>query len=725
MTQGASDGTVPRQDLRSVSQISHGSMALRVEDCGELSNEATRDVRLMPGDTRFAAYGSVAAPLYVSDAGNMLRQHGVYMSADVNAVQQQHAFSLLHQRLDPGFNCSGDGLAEKDLGFMERAAGGSVTALPDRSASASMCDSVGGKGIGYVGGGFTEMIRGITRLPTAADVQSLMQARAVQGIAGGSSCCPRTSPTRSKEMQSPKADYFPLPPMSHCLIGKPTILSEADQVCESDTELTTLSLLPNVPSKMGSPGKGAIQDHPHSVQPVLCSGTHNPAPSLHQQTFSRLRPSAKVLNRDRPPFAQPSGHGVTHSSELHGHQQGSSMLEPAAKTGIRDGDSSVQLPTQGVTHVVYPQLHHQAFSRLDPSVSFSSRNPCMPQLGAQLASGVSFLTSPSKNPTGGMIIHSANLPSTRLSSMGIGASPVMSDEAIIDQVSLEQVYGGSTDPVLLVDDNNHVLWFNKPYDKALKSASERSFGSTKPTGPYIDPLGHPTPLGSFVLPVYGNPCRVTLWGFLKKLVTQDSELPLQQQGLPCPSSQLQLGVGEASLRTPLLHTNPNSRSGSVVCATNSRLTTVTLESVTEIHMNGPASMDYVEAVEVRLSGASTPAFITDCSNRVRWVNVALKQMLGLVNYESSSTRTGPVGHSGADGAMSIPLEASTFVVCCTERMPHSAWAFSCRVNLEWMKGNKRRSMTVPCDVSRLPCIPRSSEVNWVWQFDMAVSLCLS
>lgn len=774
MTQGVSDGTVPLGDLRSTSQISHGSMAFGMEDFGEMSNGTTRDTRVMPSDVRFAAYSSVAAPLYVSDVGNILPQQGVYMSTDVNA-HHQHAFSLSHQKLSSGNNCSSGGLIEKDIDFMERAAAASATVLPGRSVSVSMCDSVGGKGIGYVGGGFTEMIRGITRLSTAADVQSLMQARVSPSAATGPGSSLRSSPTCCREMQARRPDNFPLPSsMTHGLIGKTSCLMEADQVCESDAELTTLSLLPNVPSKMCPPGKVAIRDESPSVQPHTHGVTDVAELPWHHS--SRLEPLAKVATRDGSPSAQPPMHGVSDGAEHPRHHQISSRLEPQAKVPIRDGSPSAQPPIHGATHVTelpwHQQIthvaespwHQQAFSKFDPSmkavirdsaqpplpgiahvaeapwlqqvssrlessVPLASRNPCMPQVGVQLASGIPLFSLPTKKPTNGM-----NPPG-----MGMSASPVMgmADGAVVDEVSLEQVYGGSTDPVLLVDDNNQVLWFNKPYDKALKSASERLSGKTKPTGPYIDPLGHPTPLCSFVLSIYGKPSRATLWGFLKKLVIQESELPLQQgssgpssqlplqQGSSCPSSQLQLCMGEASLRMSPAHMEPNGRMGSVVCASNSRLTTVTLESITEFHMDAPAAAECVEAAEARLGAGSEPAFITDCLNRVRWVNAALKRMLGHINFGSSNACSGASGSSGADVALSSSLEASTFAVCCTEKIPSSAWAFSCRVNLEWKKGSKRRSMMVPCDVSRLACTSRSPEVNWVWQFDMAVSLCLN
>eukprot|EP00250_Pteridium_aquilinum_P035327 c9143_g1_i1 orf=133-2313(+) len=638
LTQGGSDGKVPLRDMRSASQISHGTMAFGLEDGAEMSNGTTRDVRVMHSDVRYAAYaGSVAAPLYVSDAGNLVQQQGVYMSAEANSHQQQ--FSILHHELTPGYNPWSGGLMEKDAGFMERAAAASATVPPDRSTSLPVCDVACGKGVGYGGGGFTEMIRGITRLPTVADVQSLMQARAspfaasLPAVPGGSGGGIRSSPSRSK-------DHVPLSPSRsrNLIVRSPPLTDQVDQVCESNAELITLSLFPNVPSK-------------------ACSQVNVPL----------LDPS---------PSAQLSLHGPSHNAE--------------------------------------PSWRKQVSQKLEPTAVLASRSPDLSHTGVQLASGIPLFSLPAKRAAGGTM----SPPS-----LGVPASPVMADGTVINEVYLEQVYGGSTDPVLLVDDSNQVLWFNKPYDRALKSSTERLSGKTMSTGPYIDPLGHPTPLGRFVLPVYGKSSRATLWGFLRKLVIQENELPLEQH-VPSPSSQLRLNAGEAS-QSSLASMEPIGRMNSVACAGNSRLITVTLESITELHMDVPAAVELVEAAEAQLGAGSEPAFITDFLSRVRWVNAALKQMLGHMNSQGSRTCSGVSGNSGADVAMSNSPEAWAFVICCTEKIPRSAWAFSCRVNFEWMKGTKRRSMTVPCDVSRLACTPRSSEVNWVWQLDMAVSLCLN
>ncbi|KAI5080309.1 hypothetical protein GOP47_0005788 [Adiantum capillus-veneris] len=640
LTQGASDGTVPRRDPRLASQVSYASIPFGMEDCTEMSNGVAKEVRGMALDTRFAAYSALASPVYVGNAEKMVPTQGLYMSAEARA-QQQHHYSVMHQQLSPGCNPNCVPVMDKDAGFMERAAAASVSVMPEKSASLAVCDVGCVKGLGYSGGGFTEMIRGITRLPTAADVQSLMQARASpsaaigQGpsIAVGTPGVLRSSPTSSREMPHQRLDPPSLPNTAvHSWMPGSSSSAEVDQVCGIDAELVTLPLLPDIPSRMC---------------PLLTSAT-----------------------------------------------------------SLSIGSPSAQAPAP--SHKMEPSWHHQVSPRVlePPLAAFASRSVSLSQTCPLLSEGT-------KKVVSGLMAPSMSSPVLHLTSMADGAA--------VDESYLEQVYGGSTDPVLLVDENNEALWYNKAYDKAMRSASDRLTGKAVPAGPYIDPLGHPTPLGSFVFPVYGMSVRATLWGFLKKLVIQESDLAVEH-GAPPLSSQLRLSMEDAAQRMSPIRVKPVSLVSPVICSGSSRVTNITLESITELHMDAPVTSECVEAAEVRLGVGSEPAFITDCLNRVRWANVALTRMLG--NFDGSSSHVVPCS-KGLISSMPGLAEALGFVICCTEKVPHSAWAFSCRLNLEWMKGGRRRSMTVPCDVTRLASRTRVSEVSWVWQFDMAVSLCLN
>ena len=75
-----------------------------------------------------------------------------------------------------------------------------------------------------------------------------------------------------------------------------------------------------------------------------------------------------------------------------------------------------------------------------------------------------------------------------------------------------------------------------------------------------------------------------------------------------------------------------------------------------------------------------------------------------------------------DDGSSAATPELTFL-CCAEKMPRGVSAFSGCVNLEWMKGGRRRSMIVPCDVTMVR--DKSMMEMWVWKFDMEVSLCLN
>eukprot|EP00250_Pteridium_aquilinum_P012023 c20460_g1_i1 orf=122-2413(+) len=672
LTQGNSDGTVPHGDL-SYASHSYGAQE-HVAAPLSTSQHMVMDVS-ESAHTPLRDPAVAMAPFHHHVAGSSLvEQARMFMVANALKAKQQPI--LPHSPQPRGY--AGGGVTEKDLAFMERAAASTV--LPaDRGATGGLSCSAGCmKGVGYGGGGFTEMIRGITRLPTAADVQSLMQARSGAPATASTaspgmlspledSACGRSSPgvkeahQRRLELHSPA----PAAPLSH-LSWAPNLPSQLLQVDDC-----TLPLLPNLPSKLS-----------------LSPSTLQAEPSMRHSSY-----------RAEPPLDHTD---LFHSDQTTTLLSFSSCSENIPATcSVRSRDLSGQLGT-------LRQMNNDADdTEAHPLLS----RPHMAKFLGGLASGV---------------------PSAQVH-----------DGAPVDQVYLQQVYGGSTEPVLLVDDNSQVLWFNKAYDRALKSVQERLSSKPTTTGPYFDPLGHPTPLGSLVLNLPScavKPVNATLWGFLKKLVNPEvdaSSSMLRGRKVEVgskeeqseDSSSLCLSVG-ARLLLSSTHVCSSSAPACRIdsandmqgCVSVGKLTTVTLESITEVHMGeGAATVECVEMVEARLGVAgSMPAFITDCTSRVRWVNAAFKQMLGdseqqgnsmvMMMHGTGSNNVGVVKHE--------PPEL-TFV-CSAEKIPRSAWAFSGRVNLEWMKAGKRRSMTVPCDVSRLV-----TTATWVWKFDIALSLSLN
>ncbi|KAH7301487.1 hypothetical protein KP509_23G029500 [Ceratopteris richardii] len=625
---------------------------------------------------RFATYGRVIAPMYVANGSNVqVQPQGFYVPMGAGGQYQNH-FTLLNHRATPGFNPSSMGVVDKELGFLARAAAASATMMQEKTASMPVMDAGCAKAGNHAGGSFTEMIRGITRLPTAADVQSLMQVRASPtaiighpaAATASSSMGVRGSPSSSRESQQQKSDFSPLSPnVVHNWGTRSPSRVDADQVCENEAKLVTLSLLPNLPSKICSAGMATSQVGSSVVQDTSTSTPRKLELPLVETTSSGL-----------------------YNPEASWCHQTSSLPETTALLASWYDPPSVEL---------------------GKGIGF-------PNPDARLSVKCPQLTTTAKGSMDGFVVPSLSSPI-----MQVAASQAIADGAFIDQSYLEQVYGGSEEPSLLMDANSQVLWFNKPYERATKSANERLSGKTLPTGPYIDPLGHPTPLGSFLFHVNGKAVKATLWGFLKKLVIQESNFPVEKS-VPGKVSHAHLNTGEGSQIISPPDSEFISRMNTMVGAGNSHMITLTLESITELHMEAPNVPETVEAVVERVGQGNDPAFITDRSNRVKWGNSALQQMFADMAPDAASSQLSGLCSKAPDASVSAAPGMPSFVMCCTERVPCSAWAFSCRINLEWMKGGRRRSMTVPCDVARLSCSTRATEDSWLWQFDMALSLHL-
>ncbi|KAI5071717.1 hypothetical protein GOP47_0013968 [Adiantum capillus-veneris] len=653
LTQGNSDGAVPGIDL------THTSPSYAVRDSGTgITQHRMMDVsdrpRVPMGDLTM-----VAAPFHPH---NLVEQARMFMAVDALKARQPPA--SLHQFHVRGYPAVGMNM-EKDVAFMERAAASTV--LPDKGACSDTvsCNAVCMKGIGYAGGGFTEMIRGITRLPTVADVQTLMHTRS-----GTTGAVAVTSPRAS----SPTAESIRKPPTRQELhqerlelhSAAPCHVLQAPPRPAPDVDDCTLSLLPNFPSK--------------HLQPQLALGAVS---HVSQGAHSAVMPAD---HKCRPYCEGP----VTHLSvgSRPDKDLGHTTVDSRGLCGLFSFTNQVQEETD----------ISEALSLSPPS---QSTNP-LESLARQTLS-----------------------------------STLNRDGAVVDHIHLQQVYGGSTDPILLVDDNCQAVWFNKAYERASKSVLDRLSSKPSAAGPYIDPLGHPTSLGSLVLnQASSKPVNATLWGSLRKLVTPDvNAAPNLLGGMKLKrehGEEIDTGrlSGSGVVRGPL-GTSDGWSNGISACtiddandtqvhASMGKLTTVTLESITEVYQGqGAIGAESVEMAEARLGASgSVPAFITDCTSRVRWVNAAFKQMLGQPEQVSSS-KVMTARHLVEMSVMQHDPPELTFVGAA-EKIPWSACAFSGLVNLEWMKARKRRSMTVPCDVSRL-----APAATWVWKFDLALSLSLN
>lgn len=289
---------------------------------------------------------------------------------------------------------------------------------------------------------------------------------------------------------------------------------------------------------------------------------------------------------------------------------------------------------------------------------------------------------------------------------------------------IEQVYGHSSEPVMLTDDASHMLlWVNQAYSKACK-------GNLNMLAPFIDPLGVPTQLGQFQLQLEGQgECSsATLWGFLKKFVVDMANrnpprwLPPQVMAPPnnakvestfgLPAFPHGHGVSKHVSSSPL-------HAPKVITPQPIRLvgSMVSLESVSETQ-NGDALIGTLELVKQQLEEGNLPGFITDASNVVRWVNSAYKVMVGQPEcpWLASTMKEG-------GGGFSPTITGEVFLSCNVE-VPRLAASFSGRVNVQWTRNTGERScMTLPCDVSAY--VDSYFKRMWLWRFDIQASLSLT
>lgn len=133
-------------------------------------------------------------------------------------------------------------------------------------------------------------------------------------------------------------------------------------------------------------------------------------------------------------------------------------------------------------------------------------------------------------------------------------------------------------------------------------------------------------------------------------------------------------------------------------------TWVTVESVTGV-CDGSSSSYAVECTDVELVdnlGKDTcPAFLSDSSNRVVWVNEAYRRT---VSGEESS--------SPADVVVWLVADESTAAMYCNYR------AFTCRVRMQYTWQETKYTKTVPCDVWKMEF------GGFAWRLDTTAALTL-
>ncbi|BBN02724.1 hypothetical protein MPTK1_2g17570 [Marchantia polymorpha subsp. ruderalis] len=278
-----------------------------------------------------------------------------------------------------------------------------------------------------------------------------------------------------------------------------------------------------------------------------------------------------------------------------------------------------------------------------------------------------------------------------------------------DAQSLEQVYAGSSDPVMLSDAEGRYLWANQAFRRL---SAERS---REVAGPYIDPLGIRTELSSMMFQVpQGPPVRAVLWGFLKKFITRggahlaeenDTEYRNGMSERIChPSMREEAGDGVPANHHTVIAPQPIRPVGS----------TLTVLNITRISAAAIPLVENLEYVKEQLESISMPAIITDYRDRVRYMNAAYKQMVGQPECPWLST----LKKTPRENAQQNRLTGEV-VLSCKENLGQLSAAFSCRVLGEWNCKGEREPvrMNLPTEVNRLEH-DRAGPM-YVWKLDVA------
>lgn len=130
---------------------------------------------------------------------------------------------------------------------------------------------------------------------------------------------------------------------------------------------------------------------------------------------------------------------------------------------------------------------------------------------------------------------------------------------------------------------------------------------------------------------------------------------------------------------------------------------VTVESVTYTCMDARGLGHTDDERMNNLKNDTCPGFISDVSNRVRWVNGAYKRMVLMTSQES-------------EGQPSPP----EFMVWLTlkEKLPSLYGSFTARVRLQYTWQKEKYSQMVPCDVYRM------DNGGFAWRLDVEAALSL-
>lgn len=337
-------------------------------------------------------------------------------------------------------------------------------------------------------------------------------------------------------------------------------------------------------------------------------------------------------------------------------------------------------------------------------------------------------------------ISTCSTPANRHSFTGEESHSRFFKGSFSDLVYIEQMYGTSPEPVLMMDNSRNILWVNRAYERAYKDASDRQAGKSPTTVPFIDPLGSPTQLGTFNLQFQGcGHINATLWGFLKKFVVDAGGERSSE-----PSFPRLVDKSQTKGMFKLECTGPSDcepcKTSSVIVPQPLRLvgSTVSLESVTDIQLKVEAtttdaavavaaatsSSDSLIIMKKQLEDGVSPAFITDSCNSVKWVNTAYKKMVGqpecpwLVSTVSDSKMV-------SSSTSSSPRLMGEVLLISSVEIPLFAASFSGRANIQWTNTGEKTCMTVPCDVSRLDNYCSNDKLILVWKFDIDASLRLT
>ncbi|MCO5570370.1 hypothetical protein L7F22_024090 [Adiantum nelumboides] len=272
------------------------------------------------------------------------------------------------------------------------------------------------------------------------------------------------------------------------------------------------------------------------------------------------------------------------------------------------------------------------------------------------------------------------------------------------------IFNWSQEPVALMDDNFKVLWCNN-----VALVVEGCLPKERGLLYHLYSLGVPAQLGKYQFSVDGSSSSLmaTLWGFLKR----SSDVVHTQDALEfeLAARRSKHGVVDAGDKVATIAPLPLRLIRS----------SVSLMSITKVQtLEVPPLCTSIEVLKQQHEVLSSPVVISSSSNAVNWVNGAYKQMIG----QPECPWLGTLMHDSSDGEeVQSPRLAGQVVFHFSVEIPHSALTFSGWVDVQWRNcAGKRRSMTLPCDVTRrVISAKKPGSVLFVWKLDIQASLRLT